>query len=72
MWEHAIFLFLPCVYRSTAPKEMMSNKQRIGGGEIRRRVHIIRLQKDEIYGIIIAQIVLIIIRLRGELCLIVR
>ena len=35
-----------------APKEMGSNKQRKGGGEIRRRVPILRLKKNKIYGII--------------------
>ena len=37
---------------SYAPKEVGSNKQRIRRREVRRRVHIIWLKKDEIYGII--------------------
>ena len=41
---------------SYAPKEMWSNKQRISGGEIRRRVHILRLKNGEFYGIIKYQI----------------
>ena len=45
-------LFCRWHVKDTAPKEMGSNKQRKGGVEICRRVHIIRLKKDEIYGII--------------------
>ncbi len=36
----------------SAPKEMGSNKQEQGDGEIRRLVHTIRLKKGEICGII--------------------
>ena len=36
----------------TQVSNLFCNKQREGGGEIRRRVHIMRLKVDEIYGII--------------------
>ena len=34
------------------PKKWGAINKEHGGGEIRRRVHIIRLKKDKIYGII--------------------